>query len=122
MSGEEENPCLFQVRATLGAGVHRGRPTKPLARRHGTRQDGSIAPHNYKMPRAFFNYLNSKARQQAELWASVSSRQAEKIDQSLRDNVRDCIGSDEFRAMQCDIEMFGNDAFPPRKSKSDDRG
>ena len=72
---------------------------------------GLIEPRKYILPRAFFEYLNGKARRTAELLASISPRQSEKIDKSFRSNINKFIGSDEFEAMQNDIRMFGDAAF-----------
>lgn len=72
---------------------------------------GVIEPRTYQLPRAFFEYMNGKARRTSELLASISPRQSETIDQSFRSNIDKYIGSDEFQAMQNDVRMFGDAAF-----------
>lgn len=80
---------------------------------------GIIEPRKYTLPRAFFEYLNDRARKTAELLARISERQSEKIDQSFHSNLTKYIGSDECEAMQNDLRMFGDAAFTrARKSES----
>jgi hypothetical protein len=80
---------------------------------------GVIEPRIYQLPRAFFEYLNGKARRTAELLASISPRQSDKIDQSFRSNINKYIGSDEFQAMQNDVRMFGDAAFTRSHASKD---
>jgi hypothetical protein len=77
---------------------------------------GRIEPRRYTMPKAFFDYINSKARMEAELISSVSPRQADRIDQAYRENINTFIASDAFIAMDNDIRMFGSAAFIPKRS------
>lgn len=78
---------------------------------------GQIEPRKYTLPRQFFNYINARARRTAELLSGVSSRQAEKLDQTFRANIEEYIGSDEFVAMHNDVRMFGDAAFTPENPK-----
>ena len=43
--------------------------------------------------------------------AGISKKQREVIDQNLRKNADAFVGSAAFRAIQADIEKFGNEAF-----------
>lgn len=81
---------------------------------------GRIEPRNYVLPRQFFEFINTKARRQAELLAGVSTRQHEKIDQAYRANIDKFVGSDEFVAMQNDVRLFGDAAFTRDHSSEDD--
>lgn len=72
---------------------------------------GLIEPRRYRLPWAFFEYVNSKAKREIELLRSISSRQREKIEQSFSENAERFVGTDAFLAMQSDIQMFGDDAF-----------
>lgn len=73
---------------------------------------GSIAPGTqYRIPGALFQYINERAKRAAEIMASLSPRQSERIDASFTKNIEKFFGSDEFIAMQNDVEMFGDAAF-----------
>jgi hypothetical protein len=47
-------------------------------------KSGRIEPRRYTQPREFFEYLNSRARRETELFSEISTRQLEKIDRSFR--------------------------------------
>lgn len=83
-------------------------------------KSGQIEPRRYTLPMQFFDYLNARARRTAELLSGISSRQAKKIDQALRTNIEEYIGSDEFVAMQNDVRMFGDAAFTPHHSPEEE--
>lgn len=72
---------------------------------------GRIEPRRYTMPKEFIEYINSKARREAELIAGLSPRQKEKMHQAYREKIDAFIGSDAFIAMENDVRMFGNAAF-----------
>lgn len=55
--------------------------------------------------------MNEKARQSAEAMRNVSEKQQAKIDERFRKNIDSFAGSDAFRAMQADLDMFGEAAF-----------
>ncbi len=80
---------------------------------------GVIEPRTYQLPQALFEYMNGRARRTAELLASISPRQSDKIDQSFRSNINKYIGSDEFQAMQNDVRMFGDAAFTRSHASKD---
>jgi hypothetical protein len=77
---------------------------------------GRIEHCGYTIPKEFFEYVNTKARREAELISGLSPRQADKIDQAYRENINTFVGSDAFIAMQHDIRMFGGAAFIPKRS------
>jgi hypothetical protein len=78
---------------------------------------GQIEPRTYTLPTEFFEYLNSKARREAELFSGISPRQLEKIDRTFRANVDKFVGSDACVAMQHDLRMFGDAASTPENPK-----
>lgn len=83
-------------------------------------RNGWIEPRKYKMPAAFFHYLNSKARKSAEILAGISPRQADKIDKAFHANKDHYVGSGEFLAMLNDIRLFGDAAFSQDRSQTDE--
>lgn len=72
---------------------------------------GRIEPRRYSIPEEFIEYINSKARREAELIAGLSPRQREKMDQAYREKITAFIGSDAYIAMENDVRMFGKAAF-----------
>ena len=90
--------------------IHESRPHMWKGSKvHGNQ--GVIEPRKYVLPKPMWGYLNEKARQVSTSLASVSPRQQEKIDQTFKQNIDRFAGSDAFRAMQADVEIFGRDAF-----------
>jgi hypothetical protein len=83
-------------------------------------KSGRIEPRRYTQPREFFEYLNSRARRETELFSEISTRQLEKIDRSFRANADKFVGSDAYVAMQNDLRMFGDAAFAPDYSTGED--
>lgn len=80
---------------------------------------GVIEPRTYSLPRSIFEYMNGKAHRVAELLASISPRQSEKIDEAFRKNKERYMGSDEFQALQNDVSMFGEAAFTRRRTSGE---
>lgn len=76
---------------------------------------GYVEPRKYVVPRALAGYWTDKAKNMRSALASMSEKQHEKVDKAFRANIDKFIGSDAFIAMQADIDMFGNDAFTPRR-------
>ncbi|WP_447983225.1 hypothetical protein [Nitrospira sp. Nam74] len=75
-------------------------------------RNGSIEPGTeYRIPGVLFQFIMERAKQAAQMMGSVSARQLQKIDASFEKNIEDFVGSDEFIAMQTDVEMFGDVAF-----------
>jgi hypothetical protein len=95
--------------------VHDPNPTHWRgARVHAT--EGTIEPgRNLVLPAALWDYLNEKARSNAEALNGMSDRQHEKVQSNFRTNIDRYIGSDAFKAMEADVEMFGQKAFSSRK-------
>lgn len=73
--------------------------------------EGWVGPRQYVLPRALWDYMNDKARKSAQAMRSVSEKQQTKIDEGFRKNIDSFAGSDAFRAMQADVDMFGDAAF-----------
>ncbi|MBR8210318.1 hypothetical protein KDW61_16745 [Burkholderia cenocepacia] len=81
--------------------------------------EGAVEPRRYVMPAGFGSYLNSRAKKIDEALASVSDRQYQKIQDGIKANAHNFVKSDSFVAMQADVEMFGDDAFLVRNSRTD---
>ncbi len=77
--------------------------------------EGTIEPKKYVLPSTLWSYFNQKANEAGEAIAAVSDKQHAKIDENFRKNIDHFPNSDSFRAMQADVEMFGDRAF--RRSK-----
>jgi hypothetical protein len=75
---------------------------------------GYVEPRKFVVPAALADYLNEKARKMHDALASMSDRQAERVETAFRENIERFAGSDAFLAMQADVEMFGNEAFSKR--------
>lgn len=73
--------------------------------------EGWIGPREYELPGALWGYLNEKANAASAALSSVSGRQQAKMEQAFAKNVHEFVGSDAFRAMQADVDMFGDEAF-----------
>ena len=96
--------------------VHEPKPTQWRGTKvHATH--GYVEPRKFVVPGALADYLNEKARKMHGALASMSDRQAEKVENTFQKNIDWFAGSDAFVAMQADIEMFGNEAFTKRGSK-----
>jgi ribosomal protein S18 len=74
-----------------------------------------VGPRDYELPGALWEFMNDKARAASAAMAGVTDKQQAKIEQSFAKNIDDYAGSDAFRAMQADVEMFGADAFTSRE-------
>ena len=72
---------------------------------------GWFQPGNYTLPKQLMDFLNERASRTSKAMEKISATQQEKIAESLRANPDRFIQSGLFRAMQRDIEMFGDDAF-----------
>jgi hypothetical protein len=78
---------------------------------------GMIRPRKYYLPRALMDYLNDKAQTMLDALSSMSDRQQQTVDTTFRANVDKFLGSDAFKAMNTDVEMFGRDAFGKRRNE-----
>ena len=76
--------------------------------------NGYIEPRKFIIPSAFGDYLNEKAKNMYDAFASISGQQYAKVDQAFRKNIDRFVGSDSFTAMQADVDMFGDEAFTKR--------
>ncbi len=73
--------------------------------------EGFVGNKNYTLPSQSIEYINHKARIASEAARRVSETQNAKIDHSFRMSIDRAASSDYFRAMQADVDRFGNDAF-----------
>jgi hypothetical protein len=73
--------------------------------------EGRVGPREYVLPGPLWKYINEKARMAASSMAGVSERQHAKMDDAFRKNIDAFAGSDAFRAMEADVQMFGDAAF-----------
>jgi hypothetical protein len=80
----------------------------------GTKVDpaqGIVGPREYHVPESLIEYLNHKAKSVRERMTDVSAVQRKRMDDAFRANADRFLTSDAFRAMNADVEMFGEDAF-----------
>jgi hypothetical protein len=92
----------------------------PRDRWRGTKvavRSGLIGPTNYELPKTLWNYLEDRARKNAEVHASVSDGQHDKIEADALRNIDRLASSGTFAAMRADERMFGPGAII-RKPKS----
>ena len=82
--------------------------------------EGRIEPGEYILPSQFGEFLNSKAGQMAELNATISDRQREKIDEAFWVDLDRVAESDSFRAMDNDVRLFGRAAFTRSGTSGED--
>lgn len=80
---------------------------------------GVVEPRRYTLPSPFGNYLMEKANRVSTAMSKLSERQRDKIDSAFRSNIDRIVGSDFFRAMQADVDMFGQDAFTTGSSEEE---
>ncbi|CAN7757797.1 hypothetical protein LJR130_006949 [Variovorax sp. LjRoot130] len=78
--------------------------------------EGWVGPRDYELPGALWGYLTDKALAAGAALAGVTEKQQAKIDGAFAKNVDAFASSDAFRAMQADVEMFGEDAFTSRRA------
>lgn len=82
--------------------------------------EGVVEPRSYSLPKAFGEYLMEKAGRVPEAMSSISGRQQAKIEDAFRSNIDRIAGSDFFKAMQADVEMFGEAAFTSGRPTKDE--
>lgn len=80
--------------------------------------EGWVGPRDYELPIALWHYLNEKALKSGAALAGVTDKQRMKIDSAFAKNIGAFAGSDAFRAMKADVEMFGEDAFAKSRATS----
>lgn len=76
--------------------------------------EGMIEPRRFMLPKTFAKYINDRARRMDKIFASMSPRQLEKIDEALVANLDKLRDSDLVKAMERDVDMFGDAAFRHR--------
>ncbi|RFC36750.1 MAG: hypothetical protein DID92_2727743527 [Candidatus Nitrotoga sp. SPKER] len=72
---------------------------------------GTVEPKQYVCPAQFLSYLINKANSTSTAISSISDKQRSKSDEAFRSNIDRFVGSDLFKAMDADVEMFGSAAF-----------
>lgn len=82
--------------------------------------EGLLEPRKYVLPSQFLDYINDKARKMAAVAGTISEKQQAKINTSFVANADKVAGSDLAEAMMADIAMFGDDAFAPDRSGTND--
>jgi hypothetical protein len=66
------------------------------------------------LPVQFLDYYIDRARRTSELQQRRSARQTEKIHREFEENLDRAVASDTFRALEADVDFFGEDqVFPP---------
>ena len=84
----------------------------------GTRVDydkGTIQPRHYHVPGLFGQYLMDRAKKMQALQDSISDKQKNKIGEAIATNPDKVANSESFRAMECDVRLFGRSAFSDYK-------
>lgn len=80
----------------------------------GTRvnaNQGMAGRGNCVIPGGIGEYISSKADRMGEAVGGLSERQQKKVDDAFLSNLDEIAGSDLFRALQADVDLFGSDAF-----------
>ena len=86
----------------------------------GTRVDpvqGSIRPRQYGLPAGFMQFVDQKARDMRSALETVSHRQQEKMQKDFIVNASAFAGSDSEKAVNADINVFGDKALIRRSAK-----
>jgi hypothetical protein len=110
--------CILTF-AKIGRFVILGFVHEPnLQRWKGTRVEpvsGMVKPRDYTVPESLLRYFAEKAQEGHDMLSGLSPRQKKNIASSIRGNLAKYTGSDAFRAMHADVQMFGEDAFTSRE-------
>ena len=76
---------------------------------------GIVGPTNYKVPEAFLEYLVRRAVRYGDLMSQLSERQRTIADKATTEgierNKEKLVSSSWMKAMQRDVDQFGDDAF-----------
>jgi hypothetical protein len=72
---------------------------------------GLIGPGNFTLSNYLWKYLMDRARRVQDATATISPVQQQKVNESVLANPDKFLASGVYRAMQRDIEMFGDAAF-----------
>lgn len=81
---------------------------------------GLLEPRRYVVPAALGDFLNDKSNRMSQLLEGMSPAQHRKVDVAFRRNAERFVQSDAFRAMQADVEMFGDAAFSKERRTDDE--
>lgn len=79
-------------------------------------RDGSLGPSKYTIPAGVLDLLVEKASLIANVMDKMSEQQRAKIDQHIVDNVEAFLASDQFKAIEADVRMFGVPAVTRRSA------
>ncbi len=85
-----------------------------------TMRKGRIGPRCYKIGAGVLNYMSDKAREAAQMIASLSPTQKEVIQLAIAHDRDRVVRSESLRAMKADIEVFGSEAFSRPAERSDE--
>jgi len=72
---------------------------------------GLIGNCKYTVPQSFGDYIIDKAKKVSNIQKSMSEKQKSKIEKTILNNLNRVSGSETFRAVYADVELFGNDVF-----------
>jgi hypothetical protein len=76
---------------------------------------GVIGPTTYTFPPSFYDYIIGRARRYGAIMENLSEQQRAVADKTTADgivkNKEKLLGSHWMKAMQRDVDMFGNEAF-----------
>jgi hypothetical protein len=73
-------------------------------------RDGIIGRAKYELPSTLWEYLEDRARKNAEIYSSISEGQREKMEADAMKDVERFRNSKTFAAMRADERMFGTNA------------
>jgi hypothetical protein len=79
---------------------------------------GRMTPRRYTLPAQFGNYLADRARRLWKALEGMSDPQSEKVNATIRANMDRFANSQLLRAMEHDVHLFGNAAFPKRNKQT----
>ncbi|MDO9360663.1 MAG: hypothetical protein Q7T70_16935 [Polaromonas sp.] len=72
---------------------------------------GVVEPREFVLPSALWTYLNEKARGMSSSMDTMSPRQQKIVEETFRRNLDRLADSDAFKAMNADVNFFGDGAF-----------
>lgn len=72
---------------------------------------GMIGKNKCFVPQSFGDYINGKAKRIGNIQKNISEKQKNKIEKATLNDLDKVSKSEMFKAMQADVELFGNDVF-----------
>lgn len=72
---------------------------------------GMIGKNKYTIPQDFGDYLIDRAKRVGNIQKGFSKKQKRKIEEAILNDLDKVSKSEMFKAMQADVELFGNDVF-----------